>query len=210
MTTLKKLKVAIPAATPENDKPTVHIEADLVEQYNEASRVQKDAEKLMVTLAPKLKQSALDHLYAYNIAHPTAPLTTVVLQDEEGARANVSFKNAYGKEVDEVKALDALEEVGCEDPNLYLAETLRVAFDGSTFCDPLTGDVRLVYFKAMQAAMETVSAKFGHPNPLSTTKVVAVRPTFHEARFALWPTTKAQATLSVAIPNQVSLTPVKD
>ena len=47
MTTLKKLKVAIPAATPENDKPTVHIEADLVEQYNEASRVQKDAEKLM-------------------------------------------------------------------------------------------------------------------------------------------------------------------
>ena len=164
----------------------------------------------MAALAPKLKQTALDHIYGFNIVHPTAPLTTVVLQDEEGAKANVSFKNAYGKEVDEAKALAALDEVGCEDPNLYLAETLRVTFDGSTFADPETGDVRLAYFKAMQAAMQTVADKFGYANPLATKKVVAVRPTFHESRFAIWPSVKAQATLSVAIPNQVSLTPVKD
>mgnify|MGYP003346645498 CR=1 FL=1 len=209
MTALKKLKVAIPATAPESTKPTVSVPGDLVTQYNEANRVAKDAEKLMAKLAPDLKQAALEHLYGFNIEHPTAPLTTVAVQDEEGSSANVSFKNAYGKEVDEAKALAALESVGCQDPNLYLAESLKVTFDGSAFVDE-NGDVRLAYYRAMQAAAQSVADKFGLPNPLATKKVVTIRPAFHESRFAMWPTVKAQEQLTESIPNQISLTPIKD
>lgn len=208
MTALKPLKVSIPVTPPENDKPVVLIADDLVAQYNEASKVAKDAAKIMEAIGPKLKVSAVEHLFRFNIEHPTAPATTVVVKDAEGAQANVSFKNAYGKEVDEKKALAALDAAGCDDPNLYLVESLKVAFDGSAFSEK-NGDVRLPYYKAMQAAMQAVADKFGHPNPLSTQKVVAVRSTFHEVRFAIWPSVKTQAALSIAIPNQVSLTPLE-
>jgi len=208
MTALKKLKVTLPVTPPENDKPTVPLAGDLVTQYNEASKVLKDAEKLMGKLAPTIKEAALSHLYIFNVNHPTAPITTVAVQDDEGSTANVSFKNAYPKELDEKKALAALDTVGCEDPNLYLVETLKVTFDGSVFVDE-NGEVRLAYYRAVQAAVQAVAEKFALSNPLDTKKVVALRPTFHEVRFAMWPTVKNQVALTAAFPNQVSLTPVK-
>ena len=208
MTALKKLKVALPETAPENGKPTVAIEGTVVSEYNEAVRLIKSSEAIKEKLAPEIKKAALAHLYQFNSEHPTAPITTVAVKDAKGAGANVSFKNAYAAELDEKVALAVLEQVGCPDPNLYLAESLRITFDGSVFVDE-NGDTRLAYYKAMQSAIQVVADKFKLANPLATRKVISLRPAFHEGRFAMWPEVAAQEQLSKAIPNQISVTPIK-
>lgn len=187
----------------------VQIEGDSIQRYNSASALCKSNEALMKKLKPLLVVPASEEFFEYNTTNAGAPLTSVRLVDQTRHKLNVSFKNAYGNiSGDEAIAAltKALTDLGVKDVNKYLRSTLALGLDALPFFHE-NGDLNVEFYKEVYTELAKIAEKHKVNNPLTALKVVQVRSTFHQERWADF-TYEQQKELSKLLPNQISLTPV--
>lgn len=178
-----------------------------VEIYNDAAAAKKKADAEMKEMRPKLAEPGslgIQALFEENCAHPLEPITSVKLTDASGAVCRMSFTARYGAA--EAEQVSAVFDATGQDINEYVVETVAAKFDNAVFLDAEGNFDKNVYDK-FRIAIGKVAKELGVVCPLATTKVVVVKPDFHERRWKDF-TVAQQKEISAVLPNTVSLTPV--
>lgn len=208
---LKRLKIKLAQPTPTeagSEIPVVAIDGDLIKQYNEAADQVKRGEELMEDLRPDVMEIVLGQIFTRGCKHPATPPTSVKIQDDEGEVLMGSFTKKY-KEIADVDAVEALFEEHNLDINTYVTEGVKASFDDKVFYDQDGNFLQDVYDDMRKAVQTVVTRRQLTKNPLETTKIVKVKEVFHGERFTLMPNVESQQQVFLAMPNQVTLKPVR-
>lgn len=192
----------------------VRVHGNAVTEYNRQAQREKDAKKAKDKARPGVELVALDELFKFNTTNPDIAKTTVKITDDEGSRANVSFKNAYAalESVDEV--ISKLKALGVRDPNLYVQKKVVIGFDTTGFYSELDGSLKMELYMDMMHAIQAVAADHGVKSPFTSHEVLAVRESFHKDRWNIGvqgtpeERSDAQAWLRETFKNQVSIMPL--
>ena len=204
------------ATAPSSDSTCLEIEihGNAVTEYNRQAQKEKEAKKAKDKARPGVELIALDELFKFNTENPAEAKVTVKVTDEEGSKANVSFKNSYSPLASVNEVLSKLKALGVRDPNLYVQKKVVIGFDTAGFYDELDGSLRLEYYTAMMEAIQNVAAEHGAKSPFTSHEVLTVKENFHQDRWNIGAQgtpeerSDAQAWLRETFKNQVSITPV--
>jgi hypothetical protein len=208
--------LAPPEVSPEVNKTCleISIHGDAVTRYNKHAKDEKEAKKAKDKARPEVEVEALDELFKFNVENPKNVKTTIKVTDDEGAKANVSFKNAYAPLSDVQEVLNKLRTLGVSDPNRFVQKKVVIGFDTDVFYDKLDGSLKLDLYLAMMNAIQDVAANHGVPSPFTSHEVLTVKDSFHEDRWNIGANESpenradAQAWLRETFKNTVSITPV--
>ena len=207
-----KVKSIVRNVAEKGSIPTILIEGDYAQKYNEAAAKVKEAEELVAELKPLMRPVALDELYERNAQKPWDAISSVKLEDEEGGVTRVTFMGKYSAipevAVDEVEAVfGEIKTRAGKTPNIndYLVRTMVGKFDTNAFIGP-DGRFSKERYEAITAALETVCQRLQIANPLSTAEVITPIPDFHARRWVDFDA-EANKRLTKALPNQVSFFP---
>ena len=208
---LQTLDVPVLPAAPEADKSKsnfVHFKVDgtSVTEFSKQAKCEKAAKKAKDESKALFDKEALLALFQHNVTNPTDPKTTVKVTDEGDGCVNVSFKNQYS-DLPYTETLALLTKLGVRNVNKFVAEHLVVGFDSSVFYGE-GGLLNTELYTEMVEAIQEVAARHSVACPLSSTKVLRVKPDFHAERWTIGNNETDQETLSETIKNTVSFTPV--
>lgn len=158
----------------------------LVKDYNHAAAQEKAWKKVKEEKKPGLEQAALDYLYAHNVENPTEAAKTVCVVDGSKSACNVTLKDTYENVAHDPDVVTkALWALGINDVNTLVAEKLVIGFDTTVFYDE-KGALRKQFYTDMLAAIREVADQHGIPSPMSSHKVVNVKPGFGDKRWTLF------------------------
>jgi hypothetical protein len=207
---LQTLDVPVIPASPEagtTKSKFVHLKVDGtdVTEFGKQSKAEKAAKKLKDDAKATFAAEAIRALFSHNLANPTEPLTTVKVTDDGPGVANVSFKNQYS-DLPYTETLAILTKLGVRNPNKFVEEHLVVGFDTSVFYNG--GLLNTELFTEMVEAVQEVAARHGVASPISSTKVLRVKPDFHAERWTIGNNEDDQEILTETIKNTTSFTPV--
>lgn len=208
---LQTLDVPVLQAAPEADKSKsnfVHLKLDGTEvtEFSKQAKAEKEAKKAKDAAKALFDKEALLALFQHNVENPTDPKTTVKVTDEGTGCVNVSFKNQYS-DLPYTETLALLTKLGVRNVNKFVAEHLVVGFDPTVFYGE-GGLLNTELYTEMVEAIQDVAARHNVACPLSSTKVLRVKPDFHVERWTIGNHETDQETLSETVRNTVSFTPV--
>lgn len=209
---LQTLDVPVLPAAPEADKSKsnfVHFKVDgtAVTEFSTQAKAEKAAKKAKDEAKALFDQGALHALFQHNVTNPTDPKTTVKVTDEGTGCVNVSFKNQY-PDLPYTETLAILTKLGVRNVNKYVAEHLVVGFDSSVFYSGDGGLLNTELYTEMVEAIQEVATRHNVACPISSTKVLRVKPDFHAERWTIGNNENDQTALSEVVKNTVSFTPV--
>lgn len=207
---LNKIKIRSVSPTKSGDVPVVLVEGTDVKKFNDAVAAEKAAKVIVEDERPDLLETGLAEFLRLRLADqdPSHPVKSVYLQDESGAQVLYSFVATYS--VIDGEAVEAYldGELGV-DSGEYAEEAVVAAFDASVFKDA-AGNFNENLFNRFQKLLDAAAASCKIVNPLTSKKVVKVKPTFHEKRFtdAALKSVEVQQRLCELMPNTQSLKPL--
>ncbi len=191
---------------------TLAVKGRDIRKYNRLDAVEKAAKKKKEAIRPLFLAQALTHLFATNCGETKKPITSLNLQDDSQASAQMSFTARYGKidpkEVASVFASLKRKDGKPANPNDYINCTVEAAWDSSAFVNS-RGKFDAVRAMKFVRAVRRVAKELGVKNPLTFTKVFAAKPNFHEVRWAEFKP-EDQVLISTCIPNTVNVSPEND
>jgi hypothetical protein len=211
---IERLKIKTRIETPKNkdEIPVFEIEGDAVTRYNAASVAMKAAESLMKELKPSISEKSLPELFQMNIDSPSAPLSSIKVEDSKDSLLRISFTSAYSAaDAEQVEAvLESMKGPDGKkiDAGKFVQEIITAKFDSSVFLDA-KGKFDHAGYNEFKDAIDKVAAKRNVPSPLSTSKVVLPLESFHAQRWTVFPTVEQQLKISKVLPNTVQFVPVK-
>jgi hypothetical protein len=237
---LKRLSTVVENApvSKKDEMPVIKISGRSVTRFNEATAELKKQEAIQKEERAKLLQKGLAELFAYNIANPTSPATSIqLMQDNEvaegeqpiagdGEVVRLTFQDRYSAcDADTADTLfeDLLRPANADRPakkklsiNDFMQETVTAGFNSKVFNTGDKGEFNQKVFDAYAAAIEKVTAELiakkvlpeGTKSPLAVTKKVLPLANFHGDRWTQFPSVVAQEQLFEVVSNTVTLTPV--
>lgn len=209
---LETLDAPVIQAAPEADPAKakfVHLKIEdstAVTEFSKQAKAEKDAKKAKETQKAKFEQQAIRALFLHNITNPTEPLVTVKVTDDGDGCVNVSFKDQYA-DLPRDPALKVLTQLGVRNPNKFVTEHMLVGFNTGIFYGA-DGMFRTELFNDVVEALQEVADRHDVDLPISSTKVLRVKPDFHKERWTIGNNEADQETLTETYKNTVSFTPV--
>jgi len=207
---LKKLSNVVETAKPTKESvPVITVENSAVTRFNQAKSQLKEAEAIVEELEPVIKQLGLKHIFKHNVEQPTAPWTSVKLEDKNtGEKCRVSATSAYViANPDNVE--QAFTALG-KDSGDYAQFVTKSAFNDKVFIvgNEFNQDVYAAYKSAIDAVTATLKAQGVLPSsaesPLSSKQVVMPKPDFHDKRWAAFPSVDDQMAIQKVLPMKVA------
>lgn len=185
--------------------PVVPVLGVRVREYSDAVADLKAAEAKVKEIKPILIALGLPEIVRRNLDNPGSPISSVKLTDLAGGTVTVSNKDSYSVTAEADVIDKAFESLGLESGK-YVHQHIVAGFDSDVF--NVDGHFDLKRFEAFQKAINKVAAKLGVQSPLTTKVKISSVEGFHDIRWTIATTTKAQKVITEVLPNTVSLIPV--
>lgn len=211
---LKKCSVPVAPAEPEETTAAatvikLSLEGDAVALYNDASAQAKAWDDEKKKYRPAVEQAALNRLYEFNCGAPESCVKTVRVTDGTGSACNVSLSDTYGKaELNPKIVMSQLALLGKADPNVFIAEKVKIAFNTDVFYDA-QGELRQEFYLDVLHTMAAIAKEHGVANPFSSDKVISPVDGFAEKRWSEFKL-EQQPAVSGLFPATVTIKPMAD
>ncbi len=203
-----KIQVVIPSKTKSSAKSinTVRFAGDSAKSFTEIANKIKSLAAEKDDLEEELKDFGVKELIKLNCESGKVNSSVRVIDDSEGV-VTVTLKNAYS-----APTATVVEKI-CEelviDPNDYFQTVIKYAFNQNIFYKADGSFNEKVYRAIRRAVAEKVAELIdagdlsADVEPFSEDKVVSVKPSFHEERWALG--VEANTLIQDSIPAQVAI-----
>ncbi len=205
---LEPIKVkSIAKPTKKGEIPTILVEGNCAEQYNEYHAIEEDAKGQQKELKRVMTPEAIHELFSRNSEKPWEPISSVKLQDETDSVTRITFMAKYSDvQPAVVEALfDAIKTTKGVKPNVndYFCKTMVGEFNSDVFLNA-EGRFDQERYDAIMGALAKVCKDQGiQVAPVTTKEVVRPLPDFHSRRWMdFGPKTNEQIT--AVVPNQIN------
>lgn len=205
---LAPIKVkSITKPTKKGEIPTIMVEGNCAEQYNEYHAIEEDAKGQQKELKRVMTPEAITELFKRNSEKPWEAISSVKLQDETDSVTRITFMAKYSDvQPVVVEALfNVIKTVKGEKPNVndYFCRTMVGEFNNDVFLNA-EGRFDQKRYDAIMKALADVCREEGiQATPLATKEVVRPLPDFHNRRWMdFGPKTNEQIT--AVVPNQIN------
>ena len=199
---------------------TILVDAKTVDlvKYINAKKAFDAAEATVNELAPAIRKLGATHIFKSNVdSHGIGDVTkSIKLQTKPAADSKpedigtvrVTVQDKVAK-FNDVAAEELFDTTLGADANEFLFETRKAKFNSDAFLKKTEDGTEFNQraYDLFFAACDAVAKKLGIENPLSTDKVVTVKPEFFTARYSRFGADE-QMKIYEVIPNTTTITPI--